>query len=288
MFCQTYNFHILLPHVVKTEGGRESLVEVRLTPVEALTHLSGGVNSPLLFSTPRHRVVKYAVWLNIWSPVFLSNTSRSTFFNPFSPIYTNSPWEETAPGGHPQCQPSTRSVTTATRGSLAAEIKCGTDPQLSTAKRQQRAQALNTTLSQRALECKFAVQEATCVQLETRVLPEHNATVERLKANHQWLAKCEKEDSLGHPFPVLGAAQRDYTDLQITLDALSYPTSLKLAVQATELISCERQVSSLSAGLRILHDAAVTVQVGFTQHDAEEASWSVLHGELTCQEKHWW
>ncbi|KAI9432339.1 hypothetical protein H4582DRAFT_2061858 [Lactarius indigo] len=104
-------------HVVKTEGGHERLVEVRLTPVDALVHwhLSGG----------------------------------------------------------------------------------GTDPQLSTAKRQQRAQALNTTLFRKALEHKLAVREATRVQLETRLLPEHDATVECLEADRQWLAEREKEERVG-------------------------------------------------------------------------------------------
>ncbi|KAI9433145.1 hypothetical protein H4582DRAFT_2082601 [Lactarius indigo] len=72
------------------------------------------------------------------------------------------------------------------------------------------------------------------------VSPERDATVECLEADRQWVVECEKK--------------KDYMDLQITLDALSYPTSQKLAVQAAELTSCERQVGSLSAGLRILHD----------------------------------
>ena len=69
----------------------------------------------------------------------------------------------------------------------------GTDPQLSTAKRQQRTQALNTALSQGALERKLAAAEATRVQLETR-LRERDATIERLEADRLWLAEREQEE----------------------------------------------------------------------------------------------
>ena len=68
-----------------------------------------------------------------------------------------------------------------------------TDPHLSTAKRQQRTQALNTTLSQASLERKLAAAEATRVQLETR-LRERDATIERLEADRRWLAEREQEE----------------------------------------------------------------------------------------------
>jgi mitotic spindle assembly checkpoint protein MAD1 len=68
-----------------------------------------------------------------------------------------------------------------------------TDPQLSTAKRQQRTQALNSTLSQASLERKLAAAEATRVQLETR-LRERDATIERLEADRRWLAEREQEE----------------------------------------------------------------------------------------------
>lgn len=68
-----------------------------------------------------------------------------------------------------------------------------TDPQLSTAKRQQRSQALNTTLSQAALERRLAAAETTRVQLETH-LRERDATIERLEADRRWLAEREQEE----------------------------------------------------------------------------------------------
>ena len=104
---------------------------------------------------------------------------------------------------------SSRPTTTTKRDSLAAELERGschmlysrylgsfrrrTDPHLSTAKRQQRTQALNTTLSQASLERKLAAAEATRVQLETR-LRERDATIERLEADRRWLAEREQEE----------------------------------------------------------------------------------------------
>jgi mitotic spindle assembly checkpoint protein MAD1 len=67
------------------------------------------------------------------------------------------------------------------------------DPQLSTAKRQQRANALNTTLSQAAIERKLAAAETTRLELETR-LRERETTIERLEADRRWLAEREQEE----------------------------------------------------------------------------------------------
>jgi mitotic spindle assembly checkpoint protein MAD1 len=100
-------------------------------------------------------------------------------------------------------------TTTAKRDSLAAELERGsshsvvrprssptraiTDPHLSTAKRQQRTHALNTTLSQASLERKLAAAEATRLQLETR-LRERETTIERLEADRRLLAEREQEE----------------------------------------------------------------------------------------------
>lgn len=68
-----------------------------------------------------------------------------------------------------------------------------TDPHLSTAKRQQRTHALNTTLSQAAIERKLAAAETTRLELETR-LRERDTTIERLEADRRWLAEREQEE----------------------------------------------------------------------------------------------
>ncbi|KAH8996032.1 MAD-domain-containing protein [Lactarius akahatsu] len=205
-------------------------------------------------------------------------------------------------------EPSSRFATTAKSDILAAELERSS---------QQRTQALNTTLSQAALERKLATAETNRVQLETR-LRERDAAIERLEAERWWLAEREQEEreekervskerederdvrSLRSELSVL---KEDYADLQDKLNALSHTTSQKLAAQAAELTSCEHQVDSLSAELRASHDAAAahsaealrlqsaldaqaTAQADLSRHDAEEASWSVLRGELTRQAEH--
>ena len=63
----------------------------------------------------------------------------------------------------------------------------------STAKRQQRAHALNTTLSQMTLERKLAASETTRMQLVTRVR-ERDTTIERLDADRRLFAEREQEE----------------------------------------------------------------------------------------------
>ncbi|KAH9957583.1 hypothetical protein BC827DRAFT_1224448 [Russula dissimulans] len=213
-----------------------------------------------------------------------------------------------------------RTTTTAKRDSLAAELE--RDPQLSTAKRQQRAHALNTTLSQAAIERRLAAAETTRMQLETR-LRERETTIERLEADRRWLAGREQEEkeekervSKEHEEQktkadqdirslrsALGTLQEEHADLQDKYDALSHTTSQKLATQAAELTSRERQVDALSAELHEAHEAATSrsaevlrlqssldahaaAQTDATRREAEEASWSVLRAELTRQTDH--
>ncbi|KAI0294902.1 mitotic checkpoint protein-domain-containing protein [Multifurca ochricompacta] len=231
----------------------------------------------------------------------------------------------------PQPQPSTsrlRNPTTTTttlstttkRDSLAAELE--RDPQLSTAKRQQRAQTLNTTLSQAALERKLAAAETTRVQLETR-LRERDTAIERLEADRRWLAEREQEEreekdrvskeleeektKADHDIRSLRSSlsilQEDHVDLQDKYDSLSHSTSQKIATQAAELTSLSHQVESLSVNLREAYaasethsaevlrlqsalDAQAASQADLSRHEAEEATWSVLRAELTRQAEH--
>ncbi len=88
-----------------------------------------------------------------------------------------------------------------------------------------------------------------------------------------------------------------------TMPSLSHTTSRKLAAQATELTTHERQVESLTTELHEAHEAAAshgaevlrlqstldahnTTQADLSRHEAEEASWSVLRAELTHQVEH--
>ncbi|KAN0114199.1 Spindle assembly checkpoint component Mad1 [Russula decolorans] len=210
--------------------------------------------------------------------------------------------------------------TTTKRDSLAAELE--RDPQLSTAKRQQRAHTLNATLSQAAVERRLAAAETTRIQLETR-LRERDSEIERLDADRQWLAEREQEEreekervskereeekikleqDIRSLRSALSTLQEGHADLQDKYDSISHTTAQKLSAQAAELTARERQVESLSAELHsaqeaaanhsseVLHlqsalDAQTTTQTDLSRHEAEEASWSVLRAELTRQAEH--
>jgi hypothetical protein len=68
-----------------------------------------------------------------------------------------------------------------------------TDPQLSTAKRQHRTHALNVILSRVALGRMLATAEITRPELET-LLRVRDTMIERLEADHRWLAEREQEE----------------------------------------------------------------------------------------------
>ncbi|KAH9850439.1 hypothetical protein C2E23DRAFT_310671 [Lenzites betulinus] len=77
------------------------------------------------------------------------------------------------------------------RDSLAAELE--RDPQLSTAKRQQRTQAFSTHMSQALLERQLAAAQAAKLELESKVR-EKELAIERLEGDRRWLAEREKEE----------------------------------------------------------------------------------------------
>lgn len=67
------------------------------------------------------------------------------------------------------------------------------DPQLSTAKRQQRTQAFSTHMSQASLERQLATAKAAKLELESKVR-EKELVIERLEGDRRWLAEREKEE----------------------------------------------------------------------------------------------
>ncbi|KAH9896012.1 hypothetical protein C8Q73DRAFT_773799 [Cubamyces lactineus] len=77
------------------------------------------------------------------------------------------------------------------RDSLAAELE--RDPQLSTAKRQQRTQAFSTHMSQAAVERQLAAAQAAKLELESKVR-EKELVIERLEGDRRYLAEREKEE----------------------------------------------------------------------------------------------
>lgn len=67
------------------------------------------------------------------------------------------------------------------------------DPQLSTAKRQQRTQAFSSHLAHASLERQLAAAQTTKLELESK-LREKDLLIERLEGDRRWLAEREKEE----------------------------------------------------------------------------------------------
>lgn len=104
-----------------------------------------------------------------------------------------------------------RPTTAAKRDSLAAELERGmiifvykvtspsnhpsnhADPQLSTAKRQQRAQVFTSSISHANLERQLLAAQTSKLELETK-LREKELLVERLERDRRWFADREKEE----------------------------------------------------------------------------------------------
>jgi mitotic spindle assembly checkpoint protein MAD1 len=102
------------------------------------------------------------------------------------------------------------SVTGSKRDSLAAELEKGilhycsfhyiiyyvytmSDPQLSTAKRQQRTQALSSSLAQSSLERQLLSTKTAKMELESK-LREKEMYIERLERDRRWLSDREAEE----------------------------------------------------------------------------------------------
>ena len=67
------------------------------------------------------------------------------------------------------------------------------DPQLSTAKRQQRTQALSSHLAHTSLERQVAAAQTAKLELESK-LREKELLIERLEGDRRWLAEREREE----------------------------------------------------------------------------------------------
>ncbi|KAJ7057139.1 spindle assembly checkpoint component Mad1 [Mycena amicta] len=77
------------------------------------------------------------------------------------------------------------------RDSLAAELE--RDPQLSTAKRQQRAQTFTSHMAHAALERQLLAAQTSKVELESK-LREREMQIEKLERDRRWLADREQEE----------------------------------------------------------------------------------------------
>ena len=100
---------------------------------------------------------------------------------------------------------------------------CISEPptQLSTTQRQQRTHALNTTLSQAAVERRLAAAETTCLQLETHLRKQDSEIIERLDADRRWIAEREQEEreEKEHPPTELHSVQDSESEAATTFSA---------------------------------------------------------------------
>jgi len=87
--------------------------------------------------------------------------------------------------------PSRLGATATKRDSLAAELE--RDPQFSTAKRQQRTQVFNSTISHANLERQLLAAQTSNAELETK-LREKELQIERLERDRRYFADREQEE----------------------------------------------------------------------------------------------
>ncbi|KAH6894805.1 spindle assembly checkpoint component Mad1 [Coprinopsis sp. MPI-PUGE-AT-0042] len=211
---------------------------------------------------------------------------------------------------------SSRSTATK-RDSLAAELE--RDPQLSTAKRLQRTQVFNSSLSHANLERQLLAAQTTTSELETK-LREKELLIERLERDRRYFADREKEEreekererevydqakrktdtDIRTLRTSLTALREEFADLQDTHSALSRSTSQTIASQKSQLTTLNHRVellehelsqsqqtaderSRILANLQAQYDELVSQQDGLMQFEAEQEGMGVVREELHRQ-----
>ena len=86
------------------------------------------------------------------------------------------------------------------------------DPQLSTAKRQQRTQAFTSTMAHASLERQLVAAQTTKMELESK-LREKDMAIESLEEDRRWLAEREKEE---REEKEKGQAEREEEQVRVT------------------------------------------------------------------------
>ncbi|KAF9562386.1 hypothetical protein CPC08DRAFT_749502 [Agrocybe pediades] len=150
------------------------------------------------------------------------------------------------------------------RDSLAAELE--RDPQLSSAKRHQRAQVFSSTISHASLERQLLAAQTAKLELETK-LREKELLVERLERDRRYFADREKEEREekerereGYEQAkkaadqetrtlrlTLSSLREELADLQDTHTSLTRTTSQTIASQKTQISSLTHELSLLSS-----------------------------------------
>ncbi|KAI0667550.1 MAD-domain-containing protein [Trametes maxima] len=206
------------------------------------------------------------------------------------------------------------------RDSLAAELE--RDPQLSTAKRQQRTQAFSTHLSQAALERQLAAAQAAKTELESK-LREKEMAIEKLEGDRRWLAEREEEEAeekererseyqeykrkADHEIRTLRASlqtlREQHVDLEEENSSLALNTSRTISSQKSQIVTLTRKVALLEdelSGFKKLaeeraqafdilqaqFDDLSASQNGFSANMVQDEDWTIVREELHRQSKH--
>ncbi|OJT05808.1 Spindle assembly checkpoint component mad1 [Trametes pubescens] len=223
------------------------------------------------------------------------------------------------------------------RDSLAAELErgewqpCSTrsailitlvDPQLSTAKRQQRTQAFSTHMSQASLERQLATAKAAKLELESKIR-EKELVIERLEGDRRLLAEREKEEreekerereeyqeykrktdgELKTLRASLQTLREQHLDLEEENSSIARSTSQTITAQKSRISILSGQVSLLEhevaefrrlaeerarafEELQAQFDDLGASQSSFVQNGAQDEDWTVVREELHRQAKY--
>ncbi|TFY57806.1 hypothetical protein EVJ58_g6803 [Rhodofomes roseus] len=193
------------------------------------------------------------------------------------------------------------------------------DPQLSTAKRQQRTQTFASHLAHSSLERQLMAAQTARADLETK-LREKDVVIERLEGDRRWLAERETEEreekererveraeekrqadaELRTLRSTLATLREQHAELADEHGSLSRSTAQTLSAQKSQITTLTRQVSLLQEelteyrqiaqersqaleALRSELDEASAANESFSQNVADEETWAVVRAELSRQ-----
>ncbi|KAF8345268.1 spindle assembly checkpoint component Mad1 [Amanita rubescens] len=176
------------------------------------------------------------------------------------------------------------------RDSLAAELE--RDPQLSSAKRQQRQQLFTSTIAHASLERQLATSQSNKMELEAK-LREKTALVERLERDRRWLADREKEQQEERERERAEHAEEkrnfDATvrDLRTRLTSLQEEHADLSDAHTTMSQSTSGSVASLKLQIASLNAEQVALQAALMESQAltsqQEATIESLRSQLLSQ-----
>ncbi|PCH42740.1 hypothetical protein WOLCODRAFT_138047 [Wolfiporia cocos MD-104 SS10] len=204
------------------------------------------------------------------------------------------------------------------RGTLAAELE--SDPNLSSAKRQQRVKALSAQVTQASLERQLAAAHSARAELEAR-LRERDAAIERLESDRRWIADREREANeqrereseqheedkakldaeLGSLRATASALREQHRDLEDEYAALARSTSQTISAQQAQIATLTEQAALLDGQLAQAKQTAADrgAQLADLQAQLDDArsahatpahaegdDWAIVRTELAKQAEH--